>query len=81
MSQTNLPMSFWGYALETAVFTLNRVLTKSVERTQYKIWTGKHLRLSFLNVWGCKTYVKRLVLDKLTLNQTNVFLGYLRETK
>jgi hypothetical protein len=37
MSQTNLPLSFWGYALETAVFTLNRVPTKSVQRTQYEI--------------------------------------------
>ena len=24
MSLTNLPLSFWGYALETAAFTLNR---------------------------------------------------------
>jgi hypothetical protein len=35
MSQTDLPLSFWGYALETAAFTLNRVPTKSVERTPY----------------------------------------------
>jgi hypothetical protein len=27
MRQTDLPLSFWGYALETAVFTLNRVPT------------------------------------------------------
>jgi hypothetical protein len=37
MSQTDLLLSFWGYALETAVFTLNRDPTKSVERTPYKI--------------------------------------------
>ena len=24
MSLTDLPLSFWGYALETAAFTLNR---------------------------------------------------------
>jgi transposase InsO family protein len=50
MSQTNLPLSFWGYALETIAFVLNRVPTKSVERTTYEIWTKKHLRLSFLKV-------------------------------
>jgi hypothetical protein len=50
MSQTDLSLSFWGYALETAVFTLNRVSTKSVERTPYEIWTGKRSGLSFLNV-------------------------------
>ncbi|KAK9018726.1 hypothetical protein V6N11_033773 [Hibiscus sabdariffa] len=29
MSHTDLPTSFWGYALETAAFTLNRVPSKS----------------------------------------------------
>jgi hypothetical protein len=53
MSQTDLPLSFWGYALETAVFTLKRVPTKSVEKTSYEIWTGKHLGLSFL-VWDVR---------------------------
>jgi hypothetical protein len=57
MSQTNLPLSFWGYALETTAFTLNRVPTKFVERTPYEICIGKHPRLSFLKVCGCEAYV------------------------
>jgi hypothetical protein len=57
MSQTDLSLSFWGYALETATFTLNRVPTKSVERRLYEIWTGKYPELSFLKVWGCEAYV------------------------
>jgi hypothetical protein len=32
------------------VFTLNRVPTKSVERTPYDIWIRKHPELSFLKV-------------------------------
>ena len=32
MSLTNLPLSFWGYALETAAFMLNRAPSKSVEQ-------------------------------------------------
>ena len=28
MSLTDLPLSFWGYALETAAFTLNRAPSK-----------------------------------------------------
>ena len=40
MSQADLPLSFWGSALETAAFTLNRVPSKSVEKTPYEIWTG-----------------------------------------
>src|SRR3954447_14471211 len=35
MSLTDSPLSFWGYALETATFTLNRAPSKSVERTPY----------------------------------------------
>jgi hypothetical protein len=37
MSQTDLPLYFWGYALETAAFTPNRVPSKSVEKTPYEI--------------------------------------------
>ena len=33
MSQSDLPISFRGYALETAAFILNRVPTKAVEKT------------------------------------------------
>jgi hypothetical protein len=43
ISQVDLLLSFWGYALETAVFTLNKVPTKSVERTPYEIWLGSVL--------------------------------------
>src|SRR6266536_2675849 len=37
MSLTNLPLSFWDYALETAAFTLNRAPSKSVEMTPYEL--------------------------------------------
>ena len=40
MSQADLPTSFWGYALETTAFLLNRTPTKVVEKTPYKLWTG-----------------------------------------
>ena len=51
MSFTNLPISFWGYALETAAFTLNRAPSKSVETTPYELRFGKKPKLSFLKVW------------------------------
>jgi hypothetical protein len=82
ISQSDLPLSFWGYALETAAFTLNRVPSKSVEKTPYEIWTGKHPGLSFLKIWGCEVYVKRLTSDKLTPKSDKCFfVGYPRETK
>ena len=82
MSQANLPISFWGYALETAVFTLNWVPTKSMEKTPYEMWTVKRPGLSFLKVWGCEAYVKYLMPDKLIPKSDKCFfVGYLRETK
>ena len=82
MSQTDLPLYFWGYALETAAFTLNHVPSKSMEKTSYEICTGKCPSLLFLKIWGCKAYVKRLTPTKLELRFDKcVFVGYPRETK
>ena len=53
MSLTDLPLSFWGYALKTTAFTLNRAPSKFVETTPYKLWFSKKPKLSFLKVWGC----------------------------
>ena len=48
MSLTNLPLSFWGYAFETAAFMLNRAPSKSVETTPYELSFGKKPKSSFL---------------------------------
>jgi hypothetical protein len=58
ISLTDLPLSFLGYALETAAFTLNRAPSKSVEMTSYELLNGKKPNLSFLKIWGCDVYVK-----------------------
>ena len=82
MSRTDLPISFWGYALETAAFILNRIPSKSVQKTPYEIWTGKSPKLSFLKIWGCEAYVKRLMSDKLTPKSDKcLFVGYPKETR
>jgi hypothetical protein len=81
MSPTDLPLSFWGYALETAAFTLNRAPSKSIETTPYELWFGKKPKLSFLKVWGCDAYVKKLQPDKLEpKSEKCVFTGYPKET-
>ncbi|MBI0383116.1 transposase family protein, partial [Streptomyces albiflaviniger] len=81
MSLTDLPLSFWGYALETAAFTLNRAPCKSVETTPYELWHNKKPKLSFLKVWGCDAYVKVLQPDKLEPKAEKcVFIGYPKET-
>src|SRR5438045_8141928 len=41
MAQASLPVSFWGDALLTAAYLLNRVPSKAVELTPYELWTGR----------------------------------------
>ena len=82
MSFTDLPMSFWGYALETATHTLNRVPSKSVDKTPYELWNGRKPILSYLRVWGCEAYVKKLASNKLASKSDRcIFVGYPKETK
>ena len=59
MSLTDLPLLFWGYALETTAFTLNRLPSKSVETTPYELWFGKKPKLPFHKVWGGDSCVKK----------------------
>ena len=76
MSRTDLPLSFWGYALETTAFTLNRAPSKSVESTSYELWFGNKPKLPFLRVWGCDAYVKRLQPVKLEpKSEKCIFIG------
>ena len=54
MSLTDLPLSFWGYALETPAFMLNRAPSKSIETAPYELWFGKKPKLSFLKSLGMR---------------------------
>ena len=81
MFLTDLPLLFWGYALEIAAFTLNRAPSKSVETTPYELWFSSKPKLSFLKVWSCDAYVKKLQPEKLEPKlEKCVFIGYPKET-
>ena len=60
MSLTDLPLLFWGYALETTAFTFNRAPSKSVETAPYELWFSSKPKLSFLKAWSCDTYMKKV---------------------
>ncbi|WP_036673399.1 DDE-type integrase/transposase/recombinase, partial [Pediococcus pentosaceus] len=77
MSFTELPLSFWGYALETAVMLLNNVHSKAVNKTPYELWMGRPPKYSYLRIWGCPAYVKQAVGGKLDSRSTLCyFVGY-----
>ncbi|KAL0451356.1 UNVERIFIED_CONTAM: hypothetical protein Slati_1113700 [Sesamum latifolium] len=81
MSFTELPLSFWGYALETAAKLLNMAPSKTVAQAPYQIWHGKPASYKYLRVWGSPAYVKRLVGDKLDSRSSLCkFVGYPKGT-
>src|SRR3954471_14141677 len=81
MSHTDLPVSFWGYALETASHILNRAPSKSVKTTPFEEWHGTKPKLSHLKIWGCEAYVRKLQPDKLESKADKcIFVGYPKET-
>ena len=57
MVQANLPISFWGDALLTAAYILNRVPSQYVSSTPYELWHDKKPNLEHLRPWGSARYV------------------------
>lgn len=81
MSYTDMPITFWGYALETAAYLLNLVPTKSAENIPHEMFVGTKPSLKHLRVWGCPAYVKTLEPRKLDNRSERCrFVGYPKET-
>ncbi|KAL0322195.1 UNVERIFIED_CONTAM: Copia protein [Sesamum calycinum] len=57
MAQANLPISFWGDAILTTAYILNRVPSKSIPSTPYELWHGRKSSFKGLRLWGRQGYV------------------------
>jgi transposase InsO family protein len=57
MAQANLPIFFWGDALLTAAYILNRVPSKFVSSTPYKLWNDVEPNLGYFHPRGCAAYI------------------------
>ncbi|CAN6310868.1 unnamed protein product [Urochloa humidicola] len=75
-----MPAAFWGEAVSTAVFILNRAPTKSLKgKTPFEAWHGYKPDVSFLRTFGCVGHVKKTkpFLSKLEdRSSPMVLLGY-----
>jgi transposase InsO family protein len=83
-----LPMSFWSYAVRTAVYLRNRSPTRALNNiTPHEAWRGEKPDLSHLRVFGCRAYVylhkgQRSSTSKLAARATpGTFVGYPTEAK
>ncbi|KAD5317897.1 hypothetical protein E3N88_17843 [Mikania micrantha] len=54
----NLLSGFWGEAMLTACYLLNRVPNKRNKITPYELWYGKPPNLNYLRIWGCRAVVR-----------------------
>ncbi|KAH9765063.1 Amine oxidase [Citrus sinensis] len=52
---SKLPKFLWTEALKMAAYILNRVPTKAVSKTPFKLWKGWKPSLRHIRVWGCSS--------------------------
>jgi len=82
MSYAHLPNSFWGYAVQTAVYILNCVPSKSVSETPLKLWNGRKGSLRHFRIWGCPAHVLENNPKKLEpRSKLCLFVGYPKGTR
>ena len=75
-----LPKSFWGKAVNTAVYLINRSPLVPLDfDIPQRVWTGKDVPYSHLKVFGCKAFmhVPKEQRSKLDDKATScIFIGY-----
>jgi hypothetical protein len=84
LKQRGMPTVFWGEAVVTAIYILNRLPTKALNsRTSYEAWHGRKPAVSHLRVFGCLAFAKELGhIGKLNDRSTlRVFIGYAEGSK
>ncbi|KAK1686566.1 hypothetical protein QYE76_047414 [Lolium multiflorum] len=80
MKSKGVPGRFWGEAVTTAVYLLNRAPTKSVVgMTPYEAWYGRKPSVDHLRTFGCVAHVKTVAghTSKLADRSTPmIMIGY-----
>jgi hypothetical protein len=79
LKQRGMPAVFWGEAVVTTVYILNRSPTKALNgRTSYEAWHGCKPAVSHLWVFGCLAFGKELGhIGKLdNMSTLGVFISY-----
>ncbi|GJV14055.1 zinc finger, CCHC-type containing protein [Tanacetum coccineum] len=54
MSHSGLSSGYWGEALLTACYILNRLPSKRSIKTPYELWNQRTPKLDYLRIWGCR---------------------------
>ena len=82
MSCSSLPISFWGYSLQTAIYILNVVPSKLIQKTPLELWNGHKPNLCHFRIWGCLARVLKGKTRKLEPHtEVCMFVGYPKGTR
>ncbi|CAH9091044.1 unnamed protein product [Cuscuta europaea] len=79
LSYSGLSEGFWGEAMLTACYVLNRVPNKRNKTTPYELWYKKAPNLKYFRVWGCRAVVKLPETKRKTFGERGIgciFIGY-----
>jgi transposase InsO family protein len=80
LKSKGLPGWLWGEVVATAVYLLNRSLTRSLEgKTPFEAWFGKKPGVHHLCTFGCVVHVKNTVPNLIKLEDRSmpmIFIGY-----
>lgn len=80
LHDANMTDEFWGEAVSTAVYLINRRPNSSIEfKIPEEIWSGKPIDFSKIKIFGCYCYVhvpKELRNKLESKTRKCIFLGY-----
>jgi hypothetical protein len=75
-----LPGWFWGEAVNTVVYVLNRCLMKSINgMTSFEVWHERKSVVHHLRTFGCIMYVRNMMPHLKKLEDSGckmIFVGY-----
>ncbi|KAI3701767.1 hypothetical protein L6452_27096 [Arctium lappa] len=84
LSNSGLSDGFWGEAMLTACYLLNRVPNKRNKITPCELWFKKSPNLNYIRVWGCRAVVRLPEPKRKTLGEKGIeciFVGYAEHSK
>lgn len=84
LSYSGLSQWFWGEAMLTTCYLLNRVPNKRNKVIPYELWTKRKPNLNYLKVWGCRAVVRLPDPMLKTLGERGIdciFVGYAERSK
>ena len=79
LSYSGLKNSFWGEAMLTANYLLNRVPSKRNRQSPYELWFKRKPNFNYLRIWGCRAVLRLMKPKWKTLGERGVeciFIGY-----